>query len=60
MEAAAAPPTGYQQIVEWLLGAGADVELATNDGWIPLHEACFNGHAEIARQLIALGSQVGF
>ena len=50
--------TGFGGIVDALLDAGADVDVSTNDGWIPLHEACFNGHPDIAQRLIETGSQV--
>ena len=48
---------GFGGIVDGLLQAGADVDVSTNDGWIPLHEACFNGHPDIAQRLIETGSQ---
>ena len=49
---------GFAGIAGLLLDAGADVGASTADGWLPLHEAAFNGHLEIVQRLLEAKSQV--
>lgn len=49
---------GFLGIAELLMRAGADVAVSTADSWIPLHEACFNGHLDIVQRLLEAKSQV--
>ena len=37
---------------------GADVHAKTRDGWIPLHQACVNGNAEVVKPLLEKGADV--
>ncbi|CAG8232665.1 unnamed protein product [Penicillium salamii] len=46
------------EILSLLLNHDADTEAADDYGWRPLHVACFRGHTEIARALIAKGADV--
>ena len=32
------------------------VDLASNDGWTPLHKACANGHGEVVQLLLSRGA----
>jgi ankyrin repeat protein len=41
-----------------LLRAGADVNSKNNDGFTPLHEASWNGHVQVAIELIGLGPEI--
>jgi ankyrin repeat protein len=40
--------------------AGADVNAASTDGWLPLHKAAAGGHLEAAALLISAGSIINF
>ena len=45
-------------IVDLLISHGADVNEKDNDGWTPLHNACYFGHHKIAKLLISHGTNV--
>ena len=45
-------------MVEELLRCNADVNIARDDGWSPLHEAAFEGLTDIAAILISAGANV--
>lgn len=47
----------YQHIVELLLKAGADPNLADKDGITPLHHARSRGYPEIEKRLLAAGAK---
>merc|ERR1712107_573528 len=47
--------TGKVQSVRFLLDAGADTEVAEQDGYTPMHGAAFQGRTEIAKMLVAHG-----
>eukprot|EP00439_Symbiodinium_sp_Y106_P023855 s1984_g2.t3 len=47
---------GHVEIVRLLLEAGADKDLADNDGYTPLISASSRGHVEIARLLLEAGA----
>ena len=47
---------GHGAIVRRLLGAGADKDRASNDGYTPLMAAAAFGHVEVARVLLAAGA----
>ncbi|XHF99508.1 hypothetical protein AWENTII_003009 [Aspergillus wentii] len=47
---------GQREIVSLLLSHGAKTEVTDSHGWRPLHLACFRGHTDIARALIAKGA----
>ena len=50
---------GYNEIVELLIAAGADVHAKGDEaGETPLHNAAYEGHKEIAELLIAAGANV--
>ncbi|HET7564944.1 MAG TPA: ankyrin repeat domain-containing protein [Gemmatimonadaceae bacterium] len=53
--AAAADPLAF---VMTLLHRGADVSLANDRGWTPLHQAAYSGQLELARRLLAAGARV--
>lgn len=46
---------GLSDIAAWL-AARCDVDLPANDGGTPCHHACFRGHEEVARILVAQGA----
>ena len=48
---------GQKKAVEWLLERGAPLNREGNN-WGPLHYAVFNGHTELAKDLIARGAEV--
>ena len=41
-----------------LIGQGADLHAKANYGLTPLHWACYNGHAEVAKALLEKGADV--
>eukprot|EP00286_Rhodomonas_abbreviata_P009190 CAMPEP_0181321532 /NCGR_PEP_ID=MMETSP1101-20121128/18742_1 /TAXON_ID=46948 /ORGANISM="Rhodomonas abbreviata, Strain Caron Lab Isolate" /LENGTH=418 /DNA_ID=CAMNT_0023429379 /DNA_START=58 /DNA_END=1315 /DNA_ORIENTATION=- len=43
---------GYNEIVDWLIGAKANVNAVNNFGNSPLHLSAHNGHAEATRMLL--------
>ena len=49
---------GHKDSVCTLLAAGADVNIANNNGETPLFAASFKGHTDIVRALIAAGADV--
>ena len=48
----------HPKVVEFLLEAGADVALADNSGFAPLHFACCKGNMEIVEMLLKAGADV--
>ncbi|XP_065708102.1 protein phosphatase 1 regulatory subunit 27 [Patagioenas fasciata] len=50
--------TGNLACVQLLVKYGADIHQKDEDGWTPLHMACSDGHADIARYLISLGASL--
>ncbi|MCH8497871.1 MAG: ankyrin repeat domain-containing protein [Marinobacter sp.] len=53
-----AAEAGQEQVVWFLLGEGADVELANADGRTPLMAAAAAGHRRVVQMLLAAGAQV--
>jgi ankyrin repeat protein len=49
---------GCVELVRMLLGAGAQVDAGTPEGFTPLFLAVEHGHTEIVRMLLAAGAQV--
>ena len=50
---------GHTEIVQLLLGGGADVDKArTDDGSTPLYKAAGKGHTEIVQLLLGCGADV--
>ena len=47
---------GNIRLLQTLVDAGADVNLADKDGWTPLSVAAFHGHAECIKALLAAGA----
>lgn len=50
---------GHEDLVELLLTRGAKADVKDKDGFTPLLDACEKGFAEICKQLIVAGSDVG-
>ncbi|NXL38188.1 PPR27 phosphatase, partial [Glaucidium brasilianum] len=48
--------TGNLDCVKLLVKYGADIHQKDENGWTPLHMACSDGYADIARYLINLGA----
>ena len=48
----------HQDVVEYLLAQGADVNAKTSTGITPLHEAAQNGNKEITELLLAHGANI--
>ncbi|NWI68659.1 PPR27 phosphatase, partial [Todus mexicanus] len=48
--------TGNLDCVKLLVRYGADIHQKDENGWTPLHMACSDGYADIARYLISLGA----
>ena len=49
---------GYLEVVQSLIGRGADVNKSTNIGITPLYWASCYGHLEVVRALLAAGADV--
>lgn len=49
---------GHVQLVEYLLGSGANVEARTVDGWQPLHCACRWNKTAVASLLLQSGADL--
>nr|XP_034184113.1 uncharacterized protein LOC117606144 isoform X1 [Osmia lignaria] len=49
---------GHQEIVDFLLKKGANVNARNDRGGIPLHTAALNGHLEVVNTLILNGADV--
>ncbi|MBD0391954.1 ankyrin repeat domain-containing protein, partial [Wolbachia endosymbiont of Pentalonia nigronervosa] len=49
---------GHLNVVNALLGKGADVKAKTKDGWTPLHLAAINGHLNVVKALLGKGADV--
>ncbi|XP_035424571.1 protein phosphatase 1 regulatory subunit 27 [Cygnus atratus] len=48
--------TGNLDCVKLLVKYGADIHQKDENGWTPLHMACSDGYADIARYLMSLGA----
>jgi ankyrin repeat protein len=49
---------GQEQMVEWLLEAGADVNYRYRRHWAALHGACYFGRTAIVKTLMEAGSDI--
>ena len=49
---------GWPEVVKLLVAAGADTEVRRKNGRTPLLEACANGNAACARELLKAGADV--
>jgi ankyrin repeat protein len=49
---------GHADVVQQLLGAGADVRCAAQHGWTPLHATVQGGHTDVARLLITKNARL--
>ena len=47
---------GNLDMAEVLIRAGADVDLADKDGWVPLSVAAFYGHVDVVKALLSAGA----
>lgn len=45
-------------IVRFLIDAGADVDLANNKGWTPLHQAAYSNQSDMVDMLLEAGASV--
>lgn len=52
----AAAQRGFIPIVEYLLGKGADVNMASTRGTTPIYAAAHQGHTEVVKLLLAKGA----
>ncbi|OCK88748.1 ankyrin, partial [Cenococcum geophilum 1.58] len=48
----------HLEVVKLLLENGADVAVASNDGWTPLNSASSSGHLEVVKLLLKNGADV--
>ena len=51
-----AASSGHFEMVQVLLGQGADLECPDNDGWLPIHYAAHSGFLDVVKQLVESGS----
>jgi len=51
-----AAQNGHAKVLKMLLAAGANKDVACNDGFTPVHFAAQNGHAEVLKMLLAAGA----
>ncbi|KEF52661.1 uncharacterized protein A1O9_11078 [Exophiala aquamarina CBS 119918] len=51
---------GHTTVIARLLNKAFDVRLNDDQGWAPLHWACYGGHASVVQQLIQAGSPIVF
>ena len=49
---------GYVDVVRALVGRGADINKADNDGWTPLYIASHDGHVDVVRALMEGGADI--
>lgn len=49
---------GHEDVAEFLLGHGAEVNARDNEAGTPLHDAAYRGHKGIAESLLAHGAEV--
>eukprot|EP00658_Telonema_sp_P-2_P076721 TRINITY_DN6775_c0_g1_i1.p2 TRINITY_DN6775_c0_g1~~TRINITY_DN6775_c0_g1_i1.p2 ORF type:complete len:105 (+),score=34.15 TRINITY_DN6775_c0_g1_i1:197-511(+) len=53
-----AAQNGHTEVVRELLGAGAEVDKAAENGATPLSFAAQNGHTEVVKELLGAGAEV--
>ncbi|KAJ7542520.1 hypothetical protein O6H91_10G109700 [Diphasiastrum complanatum] len=53
-----AAANGNFEIVQYLISAGADVNISNSEGNTPLHWAALNGHVQVVQELISRGANV--
>lgn len=51
-------PDHRMKLVEMLLAAGAEPDLANHKGWTPLHQAAYSNNAALADRLLAAGATI--
>lgn len=49
---------GQKEVVEFLIGKGADVNAKDDDGWTPLHLACYGGFIKSVTILLQKGAKI--
>merc|ERR1712226_1588214 len=49
-------PTIVQELVRWLVGVGANVNVRDTEGWSPLHWAAYRGNMELVQELVEGGA----
>lgn len=51
-----AATNGHYDMVQVLIGQGADLNLSDNDGWMPIHYAAHAGFLDVVKLLVDSGS----